>query len=170
MTDERDIGTKERHRHGKVIEFQVLEKTETGELKERAGSVVAFNSQECVLDALFQSKAMGEGRDGEARYTEALWLRELFLATHHAPVVGSYDGSPANPGAYADISSNTSPQMAWNYGCYLDTSLALRAVWPVLERTCCFDFKPLRMGTFLEAVDALVTHRGGLTRKRKAAR
>lgn len=170
MTDDtRDLGTPFRHQHGKVIELQVLEQTKDG-LRERAGSVVAFNAREACVDGLFADGKLGEGRDAEARYSEALWLRELFLATHHAPVVGSYDGSPADPGAYADISSNMSPQMAWNYGCYIDTSLALKAHWPTLERTCCFDFKPLRITPFLEALDALVKHRGGLTRRRKAVR
>ena len=159
MSENRDIGTPERHRKGdKIIPFQLMEETSAG-FKPRAGEVVMLNKSECSLDDMLHRGWLG-GRqeDAERRHAAVMWLRELWLGLHQSIGIASYHDAKSK---FSDLSCHMTEVESWNLGCLMDTKEFMGLHWRPLDAVCIMD---RRYGTswpaLCEALDILADYRG----------
>ena len=160
MSEDRDIGTPERHRKGdKIIPFQVIEKAKAG-YRAKAGEIVMLNQSECSLDDLLHRGWLG-GRqeDAERRHAAGMWLRALWLRLHASIGVASYHDAW---GKFTDISSNMSQVDAWNFKCLMETKEFMGWThWKPLDCVCIMDRRYKSPWPALhDSLDILADYRG----------
>ena len=115
MTQDRDIGTPQRHAKGhRIVDYQPLRDGKDG-YQQKAGELVALVLEECSLDVLYHRDLLGKDKD--RRYAAGLWLRELYLKTHPSTTVSAYHDAASRS---ADISSNTTDAQSWNLKVWLE--------------------------------------------------
>ncbi len=109
---------------------------------------------ECLLDQLLSSGALGHDDDAQRRHEAGMWLRTLYHEkAQMAPRSTGHYGEGRGGGD--EISDST----AWHRKVYSDTMRAVPRFGHLLTRVCCHDEPHKRVDLVRCGLDALADHR-----------